>query len=191
MSKNVTFGLGPAVGLASRTLTITRHTRAGDDSAPSAQHSADAGSTATYVTVTLPDNTLWRAELTDVISGAGAGGADLASRVDRLSFHTGSLQFPGPHSGDRLCILSMEDLSSSSQSSSSSTSSSSSSESSSSASSISSISTSSSSTSSISTSSSSISTSSSSSSSSTSSYSSSSVSTSSQSSISTSTSSQD
>ena len=37
MSKNVSFDLGPAVGLTSRVLVITRHFRAGDDSAPAAE----------------------------------------------------------------------------------------------------------------------------------------------------------
>ena len=111
MGKNVTFSLGPAVGLASRQLTITRHNRAGDDTLPlTATHDADAGSTATYVTVALADNTLWQAVLVDT----NATGVE--SEPDILNFHTGSLQFPGPRSGDRLAVYSMEDLSSSSSS---------------------------------------------------------------------------
>ena len=40
MSKNVSFDLGPAVGLTSRVLVITRHFRAGDDSALRVRHKA-------------------------------------------------------------------------------------------------------------------------------------------------------
>jgi len=117
--KNVTFGLGPAPSnLATRTLTITRMHRAGDDSAPAAQHSADAG-VVENVTVALPSNTIWQAKLVDVLNSGET------STTDVLNFHTGELQFPGPSSGDRLSVLSMEDLSSSSSQSSSSQSSSS------------------------------------------------------------------
>jgi len=110
--KSVSFGFGLAVKLASRTLTITRMSRAGDDSAITPIHDADAGSTATSVSVALTDNTMWQAKLVD-ISDSG-----VTSVPDILNFHTGSLQFPGPRSEDRLTILSMEELSSSSSSSS-------------------------------------------------------------------------
>ena len=115
MSRNVTFYLGKGgTHLASRELVITRHMRAGDDSAPSAAYdNAAIGNTTETVTVALADNTLWQAVLTDT----EVGGAE--STPDILNFHTGSLQFPGPGTGDRLSILSMEDLSSSSSESSS------------------------------------------------------------------------
>lgn len=117
--KNVTFYLGPnPSNLSTRTLTITRMHRAGDDSAPAAQHSADAG-VVDNVTVALPSNTIWQATLVDVLDSGEISGTDV------LSFQTTDLQFPGPSSGDRLAILSMEDLSSSSSQSSSSESSSS------------------------------------------------------------------
>ena len=114
MSKNVTFALGQAVGLASRLLTVTRMYRAGDDSAPAAEVAATLAGTVESSVQTLPDNTIWQATLVDTKSSGEV------SRADVLNFHTGSLQFPGPKTGDRLGILSMEDLSSSSQSSSSS-----------------------------------------------------------------------
>jgi len=153
MGKNVTFGLGQAVGLASRLLTITRMYRAGDDSAPAAEVTATLAGSDESSTQTLPDNTIWQATLVDTKSTGEESDPDI------LNFHTGELQFPGPKTGDRLCILSMEDLSSSSSSSSSSVSTSSistssnSSSNSSSSNSSSSISTSSHSSSSISTSS--------------------------------------
>ena len=153
MGKNVTFGLGQAVGLASRLLTITRMYRAGDDSAPAAEVTATLAGSAESSVQTLPDNTIWQATLVDTKSTGEESDPDI------LNFHTGELQFPGPKTGDRLCILSMEDLSSSSSSSSSSVSTSSistssnSSSNSSSSNSSSSISTSSHSSSSISTSS--------------------------------------
>lgn len=167
--KRVTFYLGPAVNLSNRRLTITRMERAGDDDLPLSSQVDDViGGSTENVTHTLPDNTIWQAKLVDTRSSGEE------STPDYLNFNTGSLQFPGPKSGDRLAILSMEDMSSSSSASSSSSSSSS-------ASSIStsSISTSSSSQSTSSSSSSSISTSSSSSSQSSSSASSSSSSSSS------------
>jgi hypothetical protein len=120
--KKVAFGLGPAVSLTTRQLTITRMYRAGDDSAPAAQHDADAGSSATSVEVDLPDNTIWQAKLVDTRASGEVSTPKL------INFTTGSLQFPGPHSDiDKdFKILSMEDLSSSSSSSQSSSSSSSS-----------------------------------------------------------------
>lgn len=176
MSKRVTFYLGPAVNLSNRRLTITRMARAGDDSLPlNPQVNNLLAGTAENVTQTLPDDTIWEAKLVDTRSSGEE------SDPDYLRFNTGSLQFPGKKSGDRLAILSMEDMSSSSSLSSSSLSSSSSS-----SISTSSISTSSSS---ISTSSSSISTSSSSISSQSTSSSSSSQSSSSSSSLSSSSSS--
>ena len=131
MGKNVTFGLGQAVGLASRLLTITRMYRAGDDSAPAAEVTATLAGSDESSTQTLPDNTIWQATLVDTKSTGEESDPDI------LNFHTGELQFPGPKTGDRLCILSMEDLSSSSSSSSSSVSTSSISTSSNSSSSIS------------------------------------------------------
>lgn len=117
MSKKVTFELGNPTGIATRTLTITRMYRAGDDTAPSAAHSADAGAVQ-QVTVTLADNTMWQAVLTDVLST----GETLPGQV--LNFHTGSLQHLGPRSttrdGSQFQILHMEDESSSSSVSSSS-----------------------------------------------------------------------
>ncbi len=153
MTKNINFSLGPAIGLTSRRLIITRMMRAGDDSAPAAEIDTTLGGGTETTTQVLPDNTMWQAQLIDTLTGGGV------SRTDTLNFHTGTLQFPGPRSDDRLCICSMEDLSSSSSVSSSSVSSSSSSSVSSST--VSSQSTSPSSQSSVSTSSSSISASSS------------------------------
>ena len=118
--KNVTFNLGPSTGLSTRTLVITRHMRAGDDSAPAAQHNADAG-VVTSVVVALPDNQIWQAVLTDVMT------AGETRPVQVLSFHTGSLQYLGPKAsggdGSEFYVLHMEDLSSSSSSSSTSSSS--------------------------------------------------------------------
>jgi len=187
---NVTFFLGPGgAHLASRHLTVTRMSGAGDDSAPSATYdNASLAGTDEVVAVDVPSGHIYQAVLIDT------NGAGTTSVPQVLNFHTGSLQFPGSgaKAGDFLCILEMEDESSSSSSQSSSSWSSQSSQSSSSSSSQSSISTSSSSistssssqssTSSISTSSSSLSASSSSQSTSSSSQSSSSSSSSSQSS---------
>lgn len=128
MPKNVTFYLGPAVNLSARQLTITRMMKAGDDSAPAATYNSDVGSTTTNVTVALADNQLWQAKLVDTRTTGETSDPDV------LNFHTGALQFPGPKTGDRLQILSMEDESSSSSSSSSSSNSSSSSSSNSSSS---------------------------------------------------------
>lgn len=152
MSKIVTFGLGPApAALASRTLTIRRMPDADNDNYD-AVHNADAGATALVATVTLADNIMYQAKLIDALDSGEQSAPDI------LNFHTGSLQFPGPKTGDRLSIIAMEDESSSSSSSlssisTSSASSSSSSQSSSSRSSLSSQSSSSLSSSSISTSS--------------------------------------
>lgn len=124
MSKLVTFYLGPTDNIAERNLKIYRMMKAGDDARPSAQHDADAGANTT-VDVTLPDNQLWEAELVEVLSS----GETLPTQT--LKFHTGSLQHLGPKSNDldgsNFKILTMEDLSSSSNSSSSSISTSSSS----------------------------------------------------------------
>jgi hypothetical protein len=127
--KRVNIYLGPVIALASRTLIITRQHRAGDDAAPSAEHSADAGAVEN-VSVNLPSNTIWQATLADVLSS----GESPPLKV--LNFHTGELQYNGPVSDDGLFrVVSMEDLSSSSSSSSQSSSSSSSSSSQSSSSS--------------------------------------------------------
>jgi hypothetical protein len=124
MSKNVTLYLGPAIGLASRTVTITRMRRAGDDSAPAASHNADAGSTATYVTVLLADNTIFQAKLADVKSTGEV------LPIQTLQFNTGRLMHLGPRAsqpdGSEFRVYAMEDESSSSSVSSSSSSSSSS-----------------------------------------------------------------
>lgn len=121
--KNVTFHLGPAIGLASRTLTVRRMMRAGDDSQPAAAHNADAGAAAESVVVSLASNTIWQAQLQDV----KATGESLPVQV--IQFHTGSLQHLGPKAtqpdGSEFRIYAMEDLSSSSSVSSSSQSSSS------------------------------------------------------------------
>ena len=150
--KNVSFDLGKAVGLVSRQLTITRFRRASDAAGAviAAYYDTDVGAVE-EITVPLPDNTLWQAVLVDTRTSGEV------SEGDVYNFNTGYLQFPGPlraSRGERLLILSMEDLSSSSSSSSpSSNSSSSSSPSSASSESSSSSSESSSSSSSVSTSS--------------------------------------
>lgn len=119
MGKNVTFYLGPAIGLSSRQLTITRK---GDrDGLYTAEHDADAGAVEN-VTVALTDNLMYEAKIVDTKSTGEV------SETRALGFHTGSLQFPGPAGeGDTFYVYAMEDLSSSSSSSSSETSSSSSS----------------------------------------------------------------
>lgn len=119
MSKIVNFDLGLATGLTSRRLVITRMYRAGDDSAPTAEIDTTLGAV-TNTSQSLPDNTIWQAQLIDVLSAGGGTGV-----TDILNFHTGTRQHPGPRSGDRLNITSMEDQSSSSSVSSSSQSSSS------------------------------------------------------------------
>lgn len=151
--KNVTFDLGPAPAvLNSRTITIRRVPIAGDDTIPvtAEVNGVDVGVTQ-FTTQALPSNQMWEMTLVDTLDGGEVSAQDV------LHFHTGTLQFPGPRSGDRLSIIGMEDLSSSSSSSSVSSSSSSSvsSSSSSSVSSSSSSSVSSSSSSSVSSSSSS------------------------------------
>ena len=116
--KKVTFHFGPSVGLSNRALVVTRHARAGDDSLPlSATFARDVGTVESYV-VTLADNVLYQAVLTDYKSTGESSVPDI------LNFNTGSLQFPGPKTGDRLSVYAMEDLSSSSSASSSSQSSS-------------------------------------------------------------------
>ena len=131
--KKATFYLGPAIGLTSRTLTITRMYRAGDDSAPSAVHSADAGGSATSVAVDLDDATIFQAKLADVKTTGEA------LPVQVINFNTGSLAHLGARAsqpdGSEFRVYAMEDLSSSSSSSSQSSSSSSSQSSSSSSSS--------------------------------------------------------
>jgi hypothetical protein len=120
MSKLVTISLGEAIGLTARRLVIHRMMRATDKlTRPAAQYVGTLAGTATDVTVTLPDNVLWQAQLRDYKTTGEV------SRVDVLNFHTVSLQFPGPKSEDRLSIYAMEDESSSSSLSSSSLSSSS------------------------------------------------------------------
>ena len=122
--RKVNFYLGPMLSVAARQLTITRFHRAGDDSAPSAQHNADAGAVET-VAVDLPHDTIWQAKLVDTLSGGEVSDPQI------LNFHTGELQFPGPVAENGFFrVMSMEDLSSSSSQSSSSSSSQSSSSSS-------------------------------------------------------------
>lgn len=132
MSKNVTFYLGASVGLATRTLVVTRMHRAGDDSAPAASHNADAGAV-TSVVVELADATIFQAVLSDVKTSGEARPAQV------IQFHTAELLHLGPTAtgldGSEFRVQDMEDLSSSSSSSSSSQSSSSSSSSDSSSSS--------------------------------------------------------
>lgn len=134
MGKKVTFYLGPAVGLSQRNFKITRFPNAADGvTMPSATSNQNLSGSAESVSVSLADNTLWQAILTDTKSTGEV------SQGIVLNFNTGSLQFPGPASDPSvslLRVLAMEDLSSSSsQSSSSSSSQSSSSSSASSASS--------------------------------------------------------
>ena len=122
MSRNVTFYLGPASGLTARRLVITRIMEASDKlTRPAASYVGTLAGTDETVTVNLANNRMWQAVLRDYRSTGES------SRLDVLNFHTGSLLFPGPSSGDRLRVLSMEDLSSSSSASSLSASSSSSS----------------------------------------------------------------
>src|SRR5262245_35914852 len=116
--KLVTFHLGPTTGLTSRHLVIRRHMLAGDDTNPAAEYDQTPGAV-DNATATLPDNVMWQAVLVDTKTTGEV------STPDVLSFNTGSLQFPGPRTGDRLAILAMEDESSSSSVSSSSVSSSS------------------------------------------------------------------
>jgi len=91
MSKNVTFYLGPAIGLASRLLTVTRMVQAGDDSTPSATITATLGSV-TNSTQILPDNIMYQATLVDTKTTGEV------AETDVLNFQTGTLQFPGPRS---------------------------------------------------------------------------------------------
>ena len=120
--KNVTFGLGVApLALNNRQLTIRPFPQVNDVPPLATVHDANAGATAESVTVALASNQMFQAVLIDTLDGGEI------SEPDVLSFQTGDLQFPGPKSGDRLSIVAMEDLSSSSSSSSSSQSSSSSS----------------------------------------------------------------
>ena len=100
--KNVTFYLGPTASkLSARQLTITQR------DAAAAYYDANVGAVES-ATVSLPDNRFWDAKLVDTHTGGNT------SAPAALQFNTGSLQFPGPRSEDRLAILSMEDESSSS-----------------------------------------------------------------------------
>lgn len=115
MTKRVTFYLGPANSLNARRLTITRHMRAGDDSAPSAEYDTVSGGSTEFVSVVLPNNVVWQAKLLDTRSSGEQ------SEPQLINFQTGDLQFPGPRCSDERSsfrILSMEDISSSSSSSS-------------------------------------------------------------------------
>ncbi len=125
MPKNVTFNLGPTAGLNTRTLTVRRMQRAGDDVAPAADHGPTDAGAVTTVTVELPDNTIFQATLADVMTQGAT-----ARPLQKIQFHTGDLLHLGPEasqpSSSRFAVLDMEDLSSSSSVSSSSVSSSSS-----------------------------------------------------------------
>ena len=114
MTKKVTIYLGPAIGLTNRRLQIRRMHRATDMLVtPALTYNGNLTGTDESVTITLADNVLWQAALKDYKTTGEV------SRVDVLNFHTGSLQFPGPRSNDRLRIYSMEDVSSTSSASSS------------------------------------------------------------------------
>lgn len=130
MPKNVQFYLGPALGLSQRSLVISRMPGAGDDNLPIPPLSESLfASNETTASVSLPDNLMLQAVLTDHKTTGEK------SNPKVLNFNTGSLQFPGPAMDPReslFRIMSMEDESSSSSSSSSSNSSSSNSSSSSS-----------------------------------------------------------
>lgn len=121
VGKNVVFYLGPAVGLSARQLTITRMPDASNASY-SATVDSDVGAN-TSTTQALADNIIYQAKLVDTKSTGEVSSTKI------INFHTGSLQFPGPFSGEdpNFYIYAMEDLSSSSSSSSSQSSSSSSS----------------------------------------------------------------
>ena len=122
MPKNVTFKLGPSNGLASRTLTVRRMLRAGDDAAPAADHGPTDAGAVEVVTVELPDDTIFEATLADVMTAGSTARPDQVIR-----FHTAGLLHLGPGSqsleGSEFSIHDMEDLSSSSSVSSSSSSS--------------------------------------------------------------------
>jgi len=86
MSKNVTFYLGPAIGLASRLLTVTRMVQAGDDSTPSATITATLGSV-TNSTQILPDNIMYQATLVDTKTTGEVAETDvLTSKLELCSF---------------------------------------------------------------------------------------------------------
>jgi len=121
MARNVTFFLGTASGLGSRTLTITRMPRAGENTwlgtypVTPTYGPTDQGAAVEIATIALPDNQVWQAVLRDVSASGVVNAPDSI-----LNFHTGSLQFPGGREKEdlRLQILHMEDMSSSSSSSS-------------------------------------------------------------------------
>ena len=109
--KNVTFGLGVApASLNNRQLTIRPIPLTGQEPPIASVHDANAGATATSVTVALASNTQFQAVLIDTLDGGEISDPDV------LNFQTGDLLFPGPKSGDRLSVVAMEDLSSSSSS---------------------------------------------------------------------------
>jgi len=110
----VTLYLGPGgAHLSSRSLTITRMRRAGDDSAIAASYSNDAiGGTTETVSTTLPVNQMYEAVLIDTNVDGTTGLPQV------LHFHTGDRVFPGAFSN--FCVLSKEFVSSSSSSHSSS-----------------------------------------------------------------------
>lgn len=117
MTTNVTFHLGPSNGLLSRTLTVRRMRRAGDDAAPAADHGPTDAGAVEVVTVVLPDNTIFQAQLADVLTAGST-----ARPLQVIQFHTGALSHLGPRAqspdGSEFGIQDMEDLSSSSSSSS-------------------------------------------------------------------------
>ncbi len=113
MTVGVRFDLSPAGAATVRTLTIRPIPGAGDDIPGTPVYGPTDEGAVAFATVELPENRLLQATLVDQLAGGET------SKTDVLSFHTGSLQFPGPQGLDRLSIASMEDMSSSSSSSSS------------------------------------------------------------------------
>ncbi len=114
MTVSVTFGLGPVGVSTVRTLTIRPIPEAGDPIPMDPVYGpTNEGAVAEATAANLPENRILQATLVDEQVGGEV------SRTAVLTFHTGSLQYPGPSGGDRLSILSMEEESSSSSSSSS------------------------------------------------------------------------
>ena len=124
--KTVHFGLGKPSSLSGRSFSVRRMMKAGDASPPANAIEQSLSGSAEVTECDLADNQIWQATLIDTLDSGEVSQSLL------LGFNTGALQFPGPGTLGGLCILAMEDLSSSSSSSSSSQSSSSSSNSSSS-----------------------------------------------------------
>ena len=117
MGREVHFYLGPGgTHLERREFEIYPIPAAGETKTPDAVHSnLSITNTDTIHSVELDDRRMYVAVLQDVFDD---GGVIRRSERDKLPFHTGELQFPGPRTGDRLRIIGMEDMSSSSSSSS-------------------------------------------------------------------------